>query len=209
MTANLNSWIQTYNSHKFYPLDPDNEENEIDIEDIAHSLSMQCRFNGHTIVHYGVAQHSCEVCDLIWKETQSKELALWGLLHDAAEAYLSDIPKPIKKYLIGFQEAEDKLLKKIIEKFGLTWPQPDIVYKYDLIMLLTEQEWLMGYPPDEWKIETDNKLEALPVFPNLILTQQDSKFKFLWRFEMLTGTNIEKLNEKHKQETLETLLKSE
>lgn len=192
MVKDNTAWIQTYNSHKFYPMDPDNEENEIDIEDIAHALSMQCRFNGHCHTFISVAQHSCEVCDLVFAETRSKELALWGLLHDAAEAYLSDIPKPIKKYLIGYEEAENTLLKKIIEKYGLIWPQPEIVSKYDMIMLLTEHEWLMGYSPDNWEA---SEYQALPMFPNLILQPQDAKLRFLWRFEMLTGINIKEANE--------------
>lgn len=202
MIKDKSAWIQTYNSHKLYPMDPDNEENEIDIEDIAHSLSMQCRFNGHSRDFYSVAQHSCEVCDLIFAETRSKELALWGLLHDAAEAYLSDIPKPIKKYLNGYKEAEDALLKKIIKKYGLSWPQPEIVSKYDIVMLLTEHEWLMGYSPDDWE---PSEYKPLPVFPNFILQPEDAEFRFLWRFEMLTGINIEKLNEQRTAETVEEL----
>jgi hypothetical protein len=177
------SWIQTYNSHKFFPAEPEHEENVIDIEDISHALSMLCRFNGHCHVFYSVAQHCSEVADLIWKETHNAELALWGLLHDAAEAYISDIPKPIKAKLTGYGEMEEPLLKVIVEHFGLSWPQPEIVDKYDLIMLRTEQEWLMGAPPDDWGFTGP---ESLPVFPNLIRDPGDAKTRFMMQFEKLT-----------------------
>ena len=186
------TWIQTYSSHKFYPLEPDNENSIIDIQDIAHSLSMQCRFNGHVRRFYSVAQHSCEVADLIWQETQSPELTLWGLLHDAAETYLTDLPKPVKETLPEYKATEEKLLEAIMKHFGLSWPMPEIVNKYDMVMLLTERDWLMGFVPDSWKIEG---YEPLPRFPNLVLSQELSKTRFLNRFEQLTKL-MEQTNEK-------------
>src|SRR5579885_2784587 len=82
-------WIQTYCGVAFYPLDPRPEE--ILIEDIAHALSMLCRFTGHVKRFYSVAQH----CVYVSHRCDPKD-ALWGLLHDAAEAYLNDISRPVK-----------------------------------------------------------------------------------------------------------------
>ena len=79
------SWLQTYTGIQFWPLDPRPEE--IDIQDIAHALSLLCRFNGHCQRFYSVAEHSVHVSTIL-----APEFGLWGLLHDAAEAYLSDIP---------------------------------------------------------------------------------------------------------------------
>ena len=90
MAARKGDWIQTFTGRAFYVLDPRPED--VDIEDIAHALSMQCRFAGHCREFYSVAQHSVTASWLVPPED-----ALWGLLHDAAEAYVVDLPRPIKR----------------------------------------------------------------------------------------------------------------
>lgn len=91
--------------------------NDILIEDIAHALSMQCRFGGHTQDFYSVAEHS------IWVSNQvSKEFKLEALLHDASEAYLVDIPKPIKRGLDDYNQVEEILMSSIAEKFNINFP---------------------------------------------------------------------------------------
>lgn len=92
-------------------------EEMICIEDIAHALSNQCRFGGHLPVFYSVAQHSIIMSD---KMHESHKLA--ALLHDASEAYLLDIPRPIKKGLSNYKEIEDKLMTAIAAKFGFEYP---------------------------------------------------------------------------------------
>jgi hypothetical protein len=82
-------WMQTYTGRQFWPIDP--RADEIDIVDIAHALSQQCRFAGHCKSFYSVATHSWHTSNVC-----NSENALWGLLHDAAEAYLVDLPTPIK-----------------------------------------------------------------------------------------------------------------
>src|SRR6266496_1501995 len=82
--------IMTYSGELITPLNPDPDD--IQIEDIAHALSNQCRFSGHCKQFYSVAEHSCRVSDLCSYEHQ-----LGGLLHDGTEAYLSDIARPIKQ----------------------------------------------------------------------------------------------------------------
>lgn len=101
------------------------------IEDIAHALSMQPRFGGHLPKFYSVAQHSVNVA--------LQSYTLQSLMHDAAEAYLMDIPSPIKKRLNGYKEIEDNLLKMIGEKFGFDAELTEETKKADLAML--EFEW--------------------------------------------------------------------
>jgi hypothetical protein len=101
------------------------------IEDIAHALSHQCRFGGHLPKFYSVAQHSTMVC--------MEHQTLQALMHDAAEAYLLDIPSPIKKRLAGYHEIEEGLLKVIGEKFGFDHVLTEEVKAADKMLL--EFEW--------------------------------------------------------------------
>ena len=136
-------WIQTYTGRQFFPLEPRPED--IDLSDIAHSLSLQCRFSGHCLRFYSVAEHSVRVSHIL-----SPELAMWGLLHDAAEAYLTDLPRPVKQRVPEFQVIEDRLLEVIVAHFGLTWPMPEAVAQADSRLLATEARDLMVLPPESW-----------------------------------------------------------
>ena len=126
-------YIRTYTGIHFNPLDPDPEL--IDPVDIAHSLSLVNRFTGHTNFPLSVAQHSCLVSDYV-----SVENKLWGLLHDASEAYLSDLARPVKiqDEMCFYREAEDKLMEAICERFNLDLPIPEEVKEADDILLHTE-----------------------------------------------------------------------
>lgn len=113
------------------------------IEDIAHSLSFQCRFGGHLPYFYSVAQHSLN-CSYLIKEDEHKFAAL---MHDASEAYLMDLPRPIKANIPEYKAVEDKLLKVIAAKFGFVYPFHEAVKKVDESMLRVEWDALMlkGY----------------------------------------------------------------
>lgn len=148
-----NGAIRTYTGRAFEPLNPD--PNAIVIEDIAHALANNCRFTGHVKWHYSVAQHSILVSEIV-----PNELALTGLLHDASEAYLSDVARPIKqqpefgdvylRYEKGIEEA-------IAERFGIVYPYPDEVKEADNLLLVTEARDLMygtkGWTPALQEIE--------------------------------------------------------
>lgn len=129
-------WIRTFTGKKFYPLDPRPED--IDIEDIAHALSNLCRFAGHSKEFYSVAQHSCLVAMAL-----PPELAIYGILHDASEAYIVDIPSPLKRYLPGYKEIENKIMGVIYEKFGLDPNVPPIVKEMDERILVNEMKALL------------------------------------------------------------------
>jgi len=108
----------------------------IDIYDIAHGLARQYRFGGHSKLPFSVLQHS--IC--VSTACQSK---LAGLLHDAAEAYIGDIPTPLKKLLPQYQEIEDRLMKVISAKYGFPYPVPEDVKITDKKELESEWEWLV------------------------------------------------------------------
>jgi hypothetical protein len=144
--------IITYNGITFWPLDP--RIDEVNIEDIAHSLSMQCRFNGHLRCFYSVSEHSVRVAAQC-----SPENALWGLLHDASEAYLTDLPAPIKEEMPDYKKMERIVQAVICEKFGLPIDEPAEVKKNDIILRVTEMRDLRknGHITIDY-----NKIEPLP-----------------------------------------------
>jgi hypothetical protein len=128
--------IRTYTGKYVNPLDMNPDD--IDIQDIAHALSMQCRFGGHTKSFYSVAQHSLACANLI-----GPMFAKDALLHDASEAYLMDIPTPIKANLTNYKAIEFQLMEKIAAKFGFAWPLHDEIKNVDSIMLRLEWEVLL------------------------------------------------------------------
>ena len=143
--------MRTYTQEKFSPLNP--HVNNIYIEDIGHSLSNLCRYTGHCPQFYSVAQHSLLVSDFC-----PKELKLWGLLHDAAEAYLWDILSEIKhKSILGviYQMHENKLLKVIAKRFNLDYPIPKEVkdadkriYNYEIQLFIPNGKITPLCPPE-------------------------------------------------------------
>jgi uncharacterized protein len=135
------------------------------IEDIAHALSMQCRFGGHLPYFYSVAQHSWMASTQAEEEHQ-----LAALLHDASEAYLLDIPRPIKLRLANYKEIEDGVMKIIASKFGFEYPLHQHVKEVDELML--QLEW------DEIMLLNDGDLTCLD--------SKTAKDFFLNQFAMLS-----------------------
>lgn len=133
------AWLQTYGGTQFYPLAARPED--VHITDIAHALSCTARYGGHTRRFYSVAQHSVLVSQVC-----KPEHALHGLLHDAAEAYLGDMPRPIK-HAPGFEmfrQADHRLMLVIRERFGLTEWEPADVKHADAVLLATERRDLLN-----------------------------------------------------------------
>jgi uncharacterized protein len=136
-------WIQTYTGGRIFPLDP--RQDEIHIEDIAHSLALQCRYNGHVNDFYSVAEHS-----VLLSHAVDKDNALTALMHDASEAYLTDVPRPIKSSFVGYYGFEDRLMTLIALKYGFTWPMPIQVKEYDTRILNDERTQLMSEGEYAW-----------------------------------------------------------
>lgn len=141
-------FTQTVSGRKFWPLSPDPAD--VSPRDIAHSLAHLCRFNGHVSEFYSVAQHSVFVSDLIRRAFSDPVVALWALLHDAAEAYIADLPRPLKvaDELTDYRAIEQNVQGAICVKFGLPLEMPEAVKRADNIALITEARDFMGDP--EW-----------------------------------------------------------
>jgi uncharacterized protein len=165
----------TATGRTFWPCDP--RPDEVAIEDIAHSLSLQCRWNGHTKTFYSVAQH----CLLVSFVCDAAD-ALWGLLHDAAEAYISDLPRPVKRdpHLTRYLEIERGIELAICERFNLPFGMPNSVKKADEIVLATEARDLMK--------NTSNLYLPFPPMdePILCTSPPVACQRFIARFQYLT-----------------------
>lgn len=167
-------WIATYSGRKITPLDP--SVDDIAIEDIGHALALQCRFTGHVRKFYSVAQHSVLASFLV-----PDEFRLDTLLHDASEAYLADIARPIKNQP-GFGDvyhAAEALLEEVIaEHFGTRYPMPPEVKVADNLMLWAEMRDLMpNDPPDNVEMYDQ---EVVPWSP------EEAEFRFMHRFSELS-----------------------
>lgn len=138
--------IKTFTGKLVMPLEL--QPDEVCLEDIAHSISNQCRFTGHTRRFYSVGQHSMLVALYVWEKTASTELALAGLFHDASEAYLLDLPAPLKRLpeFAMFKTIEHRIQATIEARFGFT---PGIfehpwVKRADKVLQHTEKRDLMA-----------------------------------------------------------------
>jgi hypothetical protein len=154
------SWIQTYTNLEFRydDINPDC----ICLEDIARALAAQTRFLGHTSRRYSGAEHSYRVSERAWDLAVERNLswsdvfmcARWGHLHDSSEAYVGDLPTPLKHlpFMAGYVKLENKILAVIKKKFGIvTTPEIEAIVKQaDLELLNTERLQLMGPPPADW-----------------------------------------------------------
>lgn len=129
------SYIETYSGKQidFYDPQPD----QIDIKDIALGLSRMPRFSGQTKWFYSVAHHSLNVAHYL-----PKKYKLMGLLHDAAEAYIGDMPTPFKRNIPDFAALEQRIWCAICRKLGLNATLPELVKRADQIMLVSERDIL-------------------------------------------------------------------
>lgn len=179
------TYIRTHNGHTFRMAADAISANRVDLDDIATSLAKQCRFNGHVPGFYSVAEHSVIVSYLV-----PPELALLGLLHDAAEAYLGDIISPVKQHCPWVNKMEGATLQHIFNHLALD----DLIYatgednrrvkEADLTALAIEFRHFHRWLPDF--------LEGYPSLPAnqeqtpTGLDWQDARLAFIGRFTQLT-----------------------
>jgi hypothetical protein len=139
----IGDWMQTAHGRQFWPCDP--RPSEIFLDDIAHALSMLCRYGGHCRRFYSVAEHSVLLSHVV-----SAEDARWALLHDASEAYIVDVPRPLKPFLAGYAAAEEAIMAAVCRRFGLPEAMPPRVKAADRSILTDEMMQAMETPPVPW-----------------------------------------------------------
>jgi len=177
-------WMQTLQGNVFQAYNP--QPDQIDLEDIAHALSMLCRFNGHVEKFYSVAQHSV-LCSYIVPEGFELE----ALMHDATEAYIGDMPSPVKRGQKSFQDLEDRIYAAAIaHKFHLPQELSKEVKLADLQMLVLEKQYLVrdyGYDWGDVIEKAEIPLRVSRIIPTIDpLSPSLAKKWFLARFEQLT-----------------------
>lgn len=174
----VGDWIETYTGGVFWPLDPRPEE--IDIEDIAHALSMMCRFNGHCSTFMSIGEHSVNVCeDVERKHPDQPVLALEALLHDGSEAYIADIVSPVKRHIRPwYGPIEDRLQMVIHRRYNLPESYDPRVKESDLAVLMTEARVLVRSGGLSWHYDG---IEPAPVRIEGYLPAE-AKGRFLGKF---------------------------
>ena len=178
---NYEPYIETASGKKLYFLEPDPDQ--IDIRDIALALSRIPRFNGHTDRLLTVAEHSWSGARYIQEDEK-----LNFLLHDAAEAYLCDIPSPIKQVMPQYQALEKTLQQCIEAKFDVDL-STNLVKYYDLTLLSNEAWHLVKSQGSEWPIWNEIKRPAVtPEFKPLCLDPEVARVVFLELFYELHGS---------------------
>jgi hypothetical protein len=171
-------FMQTATGRKFWPMDP--RADEVFIEDIAHSLSMQCRYAGHCLRFYSVAEHSVLIARHL-RGQYDEQTALWGLLHDASEAYLVDVPRPVKPYLTGYKTAEAKVMAAVCERFGLPFDMPTEVHEADERIIADE---LANLVPMDWHGRYAGKELGVRL---RYWSPEQAREEFMATFDALTG----------------------
>lgn len=180
----MKPFIETYTGGTFSPLAP--VFADIKIADIAHALSNQCRFSGHTRFSYSVAEHSVRVSEELERRCLPRTVQLWGLLHDASEAYLVDLPTPLKldpEIGYAYRKAEARLMRAVCLAFSLPEKEPSTVRDVDADMLATEVRDLMHPDREYW-----GKLTGMPIKGRIRPWPAPvAEYEFLRRFAELGG----------------------
>lgn len=179
--VSTHTWIETFTGKHVDIIDPQPES--IDIIDIAHALSMCNRFGGHTSAPYSVAEHCVRMSHIV-----PLELALEALLHDAAEAYLGDMPSPFKKAMPEFKAYEARMEAAIRKHFGLPGDRhPDEIKYFDDQLLVTEARDL-GL---SWWNTGKHTGMPEPLVKNIVpMAWWRAESVFLDRYQALTGVKV-------------------
>lgn len=166
------------------------EPDMMDISDIAHSLAMICRFGGHCNRFYSVGQHS-----VIVSAIAPIELALEALMHDAAEAYLGDVIKPLK-IILGdtYKDLEERFMRQIIKHFNLDVEKLEQVKQYDMAALELEHQFLQRNNTDVW-VKTMERI-GIPIHQQHAWSPDYAREMFLHQYRMVLTyklqSNVEK-----------------
>lgn len=168
----MDDYITTYSKVHMIPLSP--QAKDIRIEDIAHALSLMCRANGHFPRFYSVGQHCIHCCEEAAARGRSRREQLACLLHDASEAYLSDITRPVKRHLLNYKDIEKNLQDCIFAKYlgSLSAEENGFWRQMDDLLLYYEFDHFMG----EKLMECPGELRSSPVFETEPFTQTEERY---------------------------------
>lgn len=171
-------WSVTAEGKKF--VYEDMNMDAVCLKDIAHALSYQCRYNGHCHLFYSTAEHSLNIASYILTKNENAKGAVkkkaqiqfkQALLHDAAEAYVGDMPSPFKALMPDYDKYEKALMSKIFTKYGLPAKLSPVIKELDLRICLNEKNTLFPKSHPRWEIEdTIKPLEGVTI---LALTPMD------------------------------------
>ena len=142
---------------------------------------MQVRYTGHAKYFYSIAEHSMVVSSMC--RNQNK---LWGLLHDASEAYLTDVATPVKAQLTNYKDIERNLMNAICLKFGIQETMPDDVHTADITALRSEAYTLMHSRGKDWKVNQQEKTIPIKQMDFKLYDPSEAKMRFLDMFYELT-----------------------
>jgi hypothetical protein len=181
--------ILTIDGEYFDYTDP--EHSRFGIRAVAHGLSNTCRFTGQCKRFYSVAQHSLLVSMLLEAYTTYEQLA--GLLHDGAEAFMVDVPRPLKYMLPDYRDIEARVDRSVLNRFGIAYPVLPVVKQADRCALYLEQRELMAPHKDKWDVETEfygmeYDFQKLQRWLDE-MTPVEAKAQFIIRYNDLTGSN--------------------
>lgn len=153
--------LETYTGGWFRPFDPD--PSDVRLEDIAGGLAHTCRFGGHCREFYSVAHHSLHVASEL--ADRGPRMELLGLLHDAGEAYLGDLPRPVKQEFEAFERAEDRILESVWTALDVDAPTADEwaavksaddrLLAYEANELLEDASWAADAPDLEYELRAE------------------------------------------------------
>ncbi len=158
------------------------EKSDFEIEDIAHALANLCRFTGHTRQFYSVAQHCVLASDIVPPDD-----ARAALCHDAAEAFLGDVSRPLKTLLPDYKRLEKSVEAEVFLRLGVALPLPESVHVADLVMLATERRDLMPDDGVAWGVLQHVTPLQSPIEP---WSSVEAESRFLRRWAELTGERI-------------------
>lgn len=180
----LGPFFETASGGRFFFQHP--EKSDILIDDIATALSRICRFNGQSLKFYSVAEHSVLMARYIWRTTDDRELAFAALMHDAGEAYLGDVVKPLKSLLPDYQKIEQACDTAVLAVFGIETPLPPAIKDIDTRILLAERAQALRNTDNDWGFDG---IEPLPVTLHF-WTAKMANVSFMAEFYKLAPVNL-------------------
>lgn len=178
------TWIQTYHGRRFDLSNP--TPSMVFFDDIAHALSRVGRYTGHCREFYSVAQHSVIVASIL-----PDHLKMQGLLHDATEAYVGDMSRPLKQMLPEYQEIERRVWYAIAARFGLPAKLDPLVKRADNLVLMAERRELLNRPPEPWAPELEALVDEARAIPVSSMSPSQAWMEFRRAFgELSEGCSV-------------------